>query len=199
MTDETPRFQALIADIDAANAADPRRDTVDGQAVARELVYAQRMSACLSRLYPAAPEALRIAARAQHIRRWEIARDGYPLGRDGYNAWRAACREHHATLASALMRQHGFSEAETAHVAKIIRKQDLKRDADSQALENVVAVVFAAHYLDAFMVTHKDYSDDKVAGILKKTMRKMDPVGHAALHALTLSPEAKRVVALALA
>ena len=191
-------LEAVIADIDAANASDPRLDVIDGVSRPREVVYAERMSACLAQMYPGASEALRIAARAQHICRWRIARDGYPLGREGYNAWRSACREHHATLTSTIMRRHGYREAQVAHVAKIIKKEELKRDPESQALENVVAVVFARHYLAEFVASHRDYDEAKLVGILKKTMRKMDAIGHDAVRALRLAPELRGVVEKAL-
>jgi len=192
------RLTAVIADIDAANAQDPRHDSVAGTSRPREVVYSERMSECLPRLYPDASEALRIAARAQHICRWQIPRQKYPLGREGYNAWRGACRDHHAALTSAIMRRHGYAENEIAQVAKIIRKEQLKRDPESQALENVVAVVFVEHYLDAFVAEHKDYDDAKLVDILKKTLRKMDATGHAAALALPLPAATVRLIDMAL-
>lgn len=198
MTPLSPRFDAVIADIDAANAQDPRQDHVAGTSRPREVVYSERMSECLPRLYPEASEALRIAARAQHICRWQIPRKDYPLGREGYNAWRSACRDHHATLTSAIMRRHGYADGEIAQVVKIIRKEQLKRDPESQALENVVAVVFVQHYLDEFIAEHKDYEDAKLADILKKTLRKMDSTGHAAALALKLPAATVRLMDMAL-
>lgn len=198
MTPLSPRLKAVIADIDAANAQDPRQDSVAGTLRPREVVYSERMSECLPRLYPEASEALRIAARAQHICRWQIPRDKYPLGREGYNAWRSACRDHHAALTSAIMRRHGYADGEIAQVVKIIRKEQLKRDPESQALENVVAVVFVQHYLDAFVADHKDYDDAKLADILKKTLRKMDSTGHAAALALPLPAATVRLIDMAL-
>ena len=198
MTDSFEHFWAVIAEIDACNARDPRQEIVGAGSRPYEVVYSQRMSECLSHLYPDASEELRIAARAQHICRWQIPRDSYPKGRDGYNTWRAACREHHATLAIEIMRRHGYAETQTAQVAKIIKKEELKRDGESQALENVVAVVFAEYYLAEFVATHPDYDDEKLVTILKKTLRKMDPVGHSAVLALPLSPQVKRVLDLAL-
>jgi hypothetical protein len=189
VTSSLPRFQAVIAEIDGANAADPRQ---------REVIYSERMSECLPRLYPEASEALRIAARAQHICRWQIPRDKYPLGREGYNAWRSACRDHHAALTSAIMRRHGYADSEVAQVVKIIRKEQLKRDPESQALENVVAVVFVQHYLDEFVATHKDYDEAKLADILRKTLRKMDTVGHAAALGLNLPEPTRRLIGIAL-
>jgi hypothetical protein len=198
VTHLSSRFQPVIAEIDAANAQDPRRDQVDGALRPREVVYSERMSACLSRLYPEASEALRIAARAQHICRWQIPRQKYPLGREGYNAWRAACRDHHAALTSAILRRHGYADDEIAQVVKIIRKEQLKRDPESQALENVVAVVFVQHYLDEFIAEHKDYDDAKLADILKKTLRKMDATGHTAVLGLNLPAATVRLIEFAL-
>lgn len=191
------RFQAVIAEIDGMNAGDPRQLMSGGKSRPREVVYAEQMTACLAQLYPAASEELRIAARAQHICRWQISRADYPLGRDGYNLWRAACREHHAGLASGIMRRHGYDDSQIRQVAKIIRKEELKRDAESQALENVVAVVFARHYLEEFAAAHSDYDEEKLVGILRKTLRKMDAVGHAAVRAVKLAPDLQRAVEIA--
>ncbi len=198
MTPLSPRFQTVIAEIDAANAHDPRQDNVGGTSRPREVVYSERLSECLSRLYPEASEALRIAARAQHICRWQIPRHDYPLGREGYNAWRSACRDHHAALTSAIMRRHGYADDEIAQVARIIRKEQLKRDPESQALENVVGVVFVHHYLDEFVAGHEDYGEAKLADILRKTLRKMDPAGHAAVLALPLPAATGRIIDIAL-
>jgi hypothetical protein len=198
VTPYSPRFQAAITDIDAANALDPRQDNVAGTLRPREVLYSERMSECLAQVYPEASEVLRIAARAQHICRWQIPRDRYPLGRDGYNAWRSACRDHHAALTSVIMRRHGYAEGEIAQVVKIIRKEQLKRDPESQALENVVAVVFVQHYLDAFVADHKDYDEAKLADILRKTLRKMDPTGHAAALGLNLPEPTRRLIGMAL-
>ena len=200
MTTSIPsaRFLAVLAAIDRKNAEDPRQEAVGGTMRSREAVYAERMSECLLRLYPAASEELRIAARAQHICRWQIARDGFALGREGYNAWRAACRDHHAALITEIMRDHGNGDPEIARVVRLIRKQDLKRDPESQALENVVAAVFVEHYLGAFIEDHSDYGEAKLVGILRKTMRKMDAAGHAAVMTLDLPPSIRQLIAIAM-
>lgn len=191
----SPRYDTAIAAIDRLNAADPRMEP-DGSGTrrARELVYSDRMIECLPRLYPAASECLRLAARAQHICRWQIARGDFPLGREGYNAWRAACRDHHSALARRIMQDSGYPETDIAHVVKLIRKEELKRDAESQALENVVRVVFVTHYLEDFVTGHGDYDEAKLLGILRKTMRKLDGVGHAAIRDIPLPPAHKALV-----
>jgi hypothetical protein len=181
-----------MADFDAANARDLRLDA--GRP--RELVYAERMTACLASVYPDASEELKLATRAQHLCRWEIRRSDYAVGREGYAAWRLACRDHHALLANDIMRRHGYDEARCMQVARIIRKVDLKRDPEAQALENVAAVVFVQHYLNDFITDH-GYDDDRVVAILKKTLRKMDGVGHAAVLELVMPSQVRRLVELA--
>ncbi len=190
------RFNAVIAAIDAANAEDPRRVTVDGVERPFECVYAERMTETLERMYPDASELLRIAARAQHIRRWEIPRDSYPKGREGYNRWRTALRRMHADLVGGIMAEHGYGEDEITRVGRFLRKEALKRDADSQALENVVDVVFLQHYWDDFVSRYPDYDDDKLIDIVGKTLRKMSSRGHAAALELDM-PEAQRRIVLA--
>lgn len=190
-----PAFDATIAAIDAANAGDPRR--VDGRAFER--LYAERMSARLAALYPDASDLLKIAARAQHLRRWEIPRSDYPEGRRGYNDWRRACREHHARLVGEIMRAQGYDDAAIAHVGALIRKEQLKKDKESQALENVAALVFLEHYFDEFLVKHAGYADDKLIDILGKTLCKMSPKGHAAALDLPMNARARALVGAAIA
>jgi hypothetical protein len=193
------RFDAVIAEIDAANAADPRMVTAGGTSRPYELAYAERMSRELQHIYPDASELLRIAARAQHIRRWDVPRASFPEGRHGYNDWRNACREHHAKLVTAIMARHGYDEAEIAHVTMLIRKEKLKKDRESQALENVVAVVFLEHYFAEFDASHSGYDDAKMIDIIGKTLRKMSPKGHAAAMALPLPERTRKLIEAALA
>ncbi|MGD9544803.1 MAG: DUF4202 domain-containing protein [Methylocystis sp.] len=190
-----PALDATIAAIDAANADDPRRN--DGRAF--ELVYAERMSARLAELYPDASDLLKIATRAQHLRRWEIERATYEDGRRGYNDWRRACRIHHADLAAEIMRANGYDAPAVAHVGALIRKEQLKKDPESQALENIAAIVFLEHYFDDFLEKHRDYADGKLVDILGKTLCKMSPKGHAAALALPLPPRARSLVEAAIA
>lgn len=192
-------LESVIAAIDAANANDPRVVRVDGAERPFECVYAERMSARLAALYPDASELLKIAARAQHLRRWEIARSAYPEGRRGYNDWRRDCRTHHARLAADMMRAQGFEEAAIAHVGALIRKEQLKKDPESQALENVAAIVFLEHYFDEFLAKHHGYDDDKIIDILGKTLCKMSPKGHAAALSAPMPDRARRLVGAAVA
>ena len=192
------RLAATLEAIDAANAEDPRRVlTSDGEA-AFEQLYAQRMSETLARVYPDASDLLQIAARAQHLRRWEIPRADFPQGRQGYNDWRKTCRAHHAQRAGAIMSALRWSEEDTARVGALIRKERLKKDPEAQALENVAALVFLERYFDDFLLKYQGYDDEKIVDILGKTLCKMSPRGHAAALALSLAPRARALVAEAL-
>lgn len=193
------RFEDLIAAIDAANADDPRKVEIDGAPRSFEIVYSEHMTNRLAALYPDASELLKIAARAQHLRRWDIPRENFPQGRHGYNDWRKECRIHHARLVGELMRAQGYDEEAAAHVGSLIRKEKLKKERESQALENVAAIVFLEHYFDDFHEKYKDYDDDKIVDILGKTLCKMSPKGHAAALALPLPERTRALVAAAIA
>jgi hypothetical protein len=184
MTARRKRLAAVLRDIDAANAEDPRTLVVGGTRRAYEIVYSDRMSERLAKMYPGASELLQIAARAQHIRRWDNPRSSYPEGRNGYNDWRRACREHHAELISVILTRHSYAVADIAHVAKLIKKEQLKKDRESQALENVVDVVFVEHYIEEFLAKYSGYDEDKLVDIVGKILRRMSPKGHAEVLAL---------------
>jgi TusE/DsrC/DsvC family sulfur relay protein len=198
MVETSRRYEMVIAAIDAANSRDPRTVAEAGASRPYEVVYSERMNRRLALMYPQASELLRIAAHGQHIRRFDIPRADYPPGREGYNEWRRACREHHARLLADLMRRHGYDAAEIEHVARMVRKEQLKKDKDSQALENVVDVVFLEHYLEEFLGSHSRYDDAKVIDIIGKTLRKMSPHGHRAALGLELPQRTRRLLLAAI-
>ncbi|HEY8241111.1 MAG TPA: DUF4202 family protein, partial [Kiritimatiellia bacterium] len=105
------RFQSAIAAIDAVNEADPRRiDTPQGPRPF-ELHYARRLTHWTSKLAPQASEALALAARGQHVARWEIPRDQYPDGLKGYTEWRETLKQFHAGKLEVILRKGGYDDA----------------------------------------------------------------------------------------
>lgn len=182
------RFERAIARIDAAHAEDPGVETVDGTARPGELVYAQRMSRMLERFAPEASEAVRLAVRCQHIRRWEIPRTSYPATPAGYKDWRARLLVLQAEVASGILREAGYDEAMIGQVARLMRKEGIKRDADAQLLEDVAALVFMEHHLADFARRHTQYDESKLLDILRKTLRKMSPNGRRAAADLVDAP-----------
>lgn len=186
-TPPSPPFAAALAAIDAANAQDP---------LGKELLYSRRMSAWLDRLEPAASEALRLAARAQHVRRWVIPRSDYPQDRVGYLTWRTTLYRFHAEQAADLLRQARYDEETIARVGSLVRKERIKSDPEAQALEDVICLVFLENYFAEFAAGH---DPDKVVGILRKTWKKMSDRGRAEALRLEMPAEARRLVERALA
>ena len=190
------RFDAAMAQLDALHAEDPRMETVDGEEVPYELLYAQRMSEWLERLRGDASETLQLAVRAQHLKRWEVPRDSYPMDRPGYHAWRTGLKTRQADMAAEVLRQAGYDEADCARVAALVRKEDLKNDEETRALEDAACLVFLQDYYAPFAAEH---DDDKVLGILRKTLRKMSAEGHRLAGEIVLEGRARALVEKAVA
>ena len=177
---KTPeRFERALAAIDAANAGDPI--IASGADLPRAVLYGRRMSARLALLAPDASEILQLAARAQHIRRWAIARDEFPEGREGYHRWRRRLYAFHAEMAAEVLEATGYGEATITRVGELLRKRRLNADPEAQTLEDVACLVFLEHELAEFATKHHD---EKLIDILRRTWKKMSPRGQAA--ALTL-------------
>ena len=190
------RFAAAIAAFDDANRADPTLVDVAGEKAPKELVYARQMTGWLIRLAPDASEALRLAVRAQHIRRWETPRSDYPEGRAGYLEWRSGLTRFHARVAGEILERVGYDAAITGRVQALLRKQRLKRDPEVQTLEDVACLVFLDHYFAAFS---KQHGREKIIGILRKTWSKMSSAGHDAARGLDLDDDARALLDEALA
>lgn len=175
----TDRLAAVLAAIDAANAADPARE--DGQPA--ELLYGRRMSEVLAEFAPAASVHLRIAARGQHVERWTRPRSAAPDGRAGYLRWREELKRFHAGRVEGFMADAGWPGPDRERVASLIRKEGIKRDAEAQTLEDVICLVFIRWYFADFAGKHPQ---EKVRDIVAKTGRKMSPEGRRAALALGL-------------
>jgi hypothetical protein len=186
------KFGRAIAAIDAVHAEDPEKDAA-GEA--RELVYARRMSAWLEKLAPDASEALRLATRCQHLRRWAIPRAGYPEGKIGYLRWRKEEALAHAALAGEILARAGYG-AEVKHVQSLIKKERIKHDAEAQLLEDAACLVFLEYEFAGFAGKH---AEAKLVDILRKTWAKMSPLGQRQALGLQLPEPLRAIVGKALA
>jgi len=169
---------------DAANSKDPFTETVAGKTFPKELLYAQRMSEQLNDFEPNPPETVQLAVRCQHICRWEIPRDSYEMNRAGYLTWRRDLAKFHAKRASEILKEVGYDDTIIDEVASLLQKKQLKKNADTQLLEDVVCLVFLNHYFEKFS---QKYSEQKLIDILQKTWKKMSSKGHKAALKLNLS------------
>jgi hypothetical protein len=192
---ENERFQSAISCFDSANNEDPRRVVYQDHEYPYELLYAQRMTHWLERLAPRASEVLRLAARSQHICRWQIPRSEYPLGRAGYHRWRTRLYGFHAEKAAVILREVGYDEESATRVAQMLQKENLKSDPEMQLLEDMICLVFLENYFAEFS---KEHEPAKVVGILRKTWGKMSPQGREAAVGLKMSAEARQLLDQAL-
>lgn len=189
------KFDQAIERIDGNNSQDPHMEKEKGKEIPKELLYAKRMTATLLDFHPKASQELQIAARAQHICRWTVPRHTYPMNRAGYLKWREDLKKTHARLTDEILKEVGFEKEFRDRVSFLIRKRLIKKDKESQILEDVVCLVFLRHYFDEFAGKHQD---DKVVDIIRKTWEKMSPQGHQAALKVPLSPKSQALVEEAL-
>ena len=199
MVSNDARFQQAMDKFDAANAQDPNKEIFEGRAYPKELLYARRMTAMLEQFAPDASEAVKLAARSQHICRWQSPRDAYPMDLTGYKKWRTDLYSFHAETAGDILREVGYDNAMVTRVQALLRKEKLKVNPETQMLEDVIDLVFLQYYLADFVSKYSHYEEEKLLDILRKTWRKMSDNGHAAALKLDFTPELRAVVQKALA
>jgi hypothetical protein len=191
------RFAAAVAAIDAANAADPNLLQTAAGPRPKELVHAELLTAWVRRLRPDASEALLLAARAHHLRRWTLPRRSYPAGRQGYLRWRRDLHRFHAGEAARLLADAGYDPAFCARVGQIVRKERLTQDPEVQTLEDGLCLVFLELQLDE--LTDRLADPDKMVEVLRKSWRKMSAPGRELALTLNLSDAGRELVRRALA
>ena len=183
------------ARFDLINSEDPNTVEVNGVARPRELLFAERLEAWVRKVDPTASDALLLASRCQHIKRWAFPRAEYPQGRVGYLKWRKDLTHKHAEIAATVMSELGITADTIAQVRAINLKEGLKTNPDSQAMEDALCLSFLEHEFAEFSAK---YDDDKVIDIVQKTWRKMSPRGHELALTLPLQGRAKDLVGRAL-
>src|SRR5271156_3907128 len=168
----SPPFQRAIERIDAENARDPNMEPCDGAAQPRELLYARRLTGWLLKLAPDASETLRLAARCQHICRWMIPRESYPMTKAGYLRWRNDLKNFHAKKAGEILAQAGCDEAVIKKVQDLNLKKNFPGDLESRVLEDALCLVFLEFQLAGLA---EKTAEDKMINAIQKTWKKMTP------------------------
>ncbi|TDP02026.1 DUF4202 domain-containing protein [Flavobacterium sp. 245] len=171
----TTPFQKASEWIDAENAQDPNIETDQNTEYPKELLYSNRMYERLMQFEPEASEEIQIASKAQHICRWKVARESYQMDRVGYLRWREELKKFHAKLTAEILEKAGYAPEFIDRVSFLIEKKLLKKDAETQLLEDVICLVFLEYYLDPFVHKH---DEEKLKNIIKKTWDKMSDKGH---------------------
>jgi Domain of unknown function (DUF4202) len=166
------RFDRATAAIDAANADDPND---------KELRHAELATKWVRRLRPDAGEALLLAARGHHIRRWTVPRDSYPEGRRGYLRWRRDLQRQHAADLAQILEAEGYDEAMVYRVEDIVQKRQLATDPEVQTFEDALCLVFVEDQLAEFSPR---VDAAKLKEIIEKTLEKMSPEGRTLVNEL---------------
>lgn len=181
----TTAYDAARSKIDALHRADPtyeahqhgeQLDAVD------ELQYADSMERWATHLLTSQPtdqaplnaNLVRLAARCQHLERFNTPRSSYPEGKAGYLRWRSRLYILQADKARDVLLECGVQREEAEQVHKWVRKGDLKagqqaqNDVGSQLLEDAAVLVFLEKEITGFAQKHKEYTEDKFVEILVK-------------------------------
>ena len=192
-------YDHVIAAIDAAHSLDPTSHTLpSGETVPYELHYAEQMTLYLSKLSSTPPSSpLSIAIRAQHFRRWEVPRSSYPEGRTAYLKWRTDQKTRAATQVKQICLDNGITEDEANRVAALIRKENLKKDDETQQLEDAACLVFLDNQFEGFERGFEG-GEEKMLGILRKTWGKMSERGRQEALKLDVGERGKMLLGKAL-
>jgi hypothetical protein len=194
--DQRPsRFDAAIARFDAENAKDPKHVQCDGVDQPYELVYSSWLTDWVMRLAPEASEPLRLAARCQHLCRWEIPRDSYPATRAGYLKWRQVLKEFHADKAAEILRAVGYDDETIRQVRDLNLKKNFPADADCRVLEDALCLVFLERQ---FTELAAKTTEEKMITALQKCWGKMTEPARTLALGLNYSEPEKRLLQLAL-
>lgn len=185
------KLEQAFEKFDTYNKQDPHTYVWKTNSYPQEYFLALKLHETVMQLNPQASEALQLASRSQHIGRWEIPRDQYPLGRSGYLEWRRVLANYHAEKASAMLSEVGYDPTEIERVQQLILKKKIKVDAEVQTLENALCLVFLTYQYEDFF---PKYTADKIVNILRKSLLKMDEKGRAEALKLQYSDEGLKYI-----
>ena len=186
------KFHAASARFDAENSRDPNSE--NGRP--RELLYAKRLTDWVLKLCPAASEPLRLAARCQHICRWESPRENYPMTRPGYLKWRADLKKFHAEKSGTILREVSYDDETIRRVQDLNLKKNFPADAEARVLEDALCLVFLEFQLAALAAKS---DDEKLINALRKSWEKMTEAARAEALKLNYGEREQNLIGRALA
>jgi hypothetical protein len=185
------KFTGASRRFDYENGRDPNQES--GRP--REQLYAERLTDWVLRLSPDASEALRLAARCQHICRWQSPRESQPMTRAGYLKWRAELKKFHAAKSGAILREAGYDDATIRRVQELNLKQNFPADAECRVLEDALCLVFLEFQFAALAAKSED---EKMINALRKSWAKMTDAARAEALKLNFGPREQHLLERAL-
>ena len=166
------KFAAALRRFDEENSRDPNRENSQP----RELLYAQRLTNWVLKLCPDAREELYLAARCQHICRWQSPRENYPMTRAGYLKWRSDLKKFHAQKSGEILREVGYDDEAIRRVQDLNLKKNFPSDSETRVLEDALCLVFLEfQFADLAAKT----AEDKTINALQKSWGKMTEAARA--------------------
>ncbi len=189
------RFATAIAAIDAGNADDPNLVTIRGRTGPKEVLHAELVSEWVVRLRPGADEALLLAARGHHFRRWTVPRASAPAGRAGYLRWRKARQQDQARELGEVLTGAGYDAEAVQRVQALVRKENLARDPEVQTLEDALCLVFLETQLADVAAR---LEPEVLTRVLARTAAKMSDHGRAVIVDVPLDAGARGILDAAL-
>lgn len=191
MPQSAPSLETILALIDAANAQDPNRH--DDRPLAQ--LQGERATHWVTQLTStgaaAASDAVVVAARGHHLRRWEFPRSDFPAGRPGYLRWRREAKQRHAGLIGDIVTDAGWPQDQRAEVERLTKRQGLGTDASTQLVEDAACLVFLETQFED-MVSRTE--TEKMIDVVARTLKKMSPEAIALTAQIPLSTEAQNIV-----
>jgi hypothetical protein len=185
-SDPGQRYATAATAIDAANADDPTMVSVRGATGPLAQVHGQLADEWVTRLSEGpgdGDELVRLAARAHHLRRWEMPRTEYLAGRAGYLRWRRDQKKRHATDVADILGEIGFEQSAIERVGALIRREGLGTDPETQLVEDAACLVFIETQLSSVA---QRFDREHLLEVIRKTARKMSPAALAAVSEIQL-------------
>lgn len=189
-------IEEAYEEFDLYNASDPSLADYNGHMIPKSVIYGLRMSQCLEAYHPDASIEVKLAARSQHIGRWEIARSKYPMDKKGYHTWRTTLAEHHANIAGKILKELKYDPELIEKVKFLLQKKDLKNNPETQLLEDTIFLVFVRFYINEFAEKH---DDEKMVDIIYKTLKKVSAKAIEKAGEIKMSDRISKLVGIAAA
>lgn len=184
-------YQKACLAIDEVHAKDVNKELVDGVEVPAELIYSRRMLKVLNEFSVDADYKMKLAAQCQHLERWAIARNLYPMDKKGYYQWRKAVLDYQLTRMTGVLGDSGITANNIQQISDILQNRGKKEHIEGQVLEDVACIVFVEWYLPAFAEKHEP---EKVIDIVRKTTRKISEEGMMAISGRKLSASVQEIL-----
>ncbi|MDO9175789.1 MAG: DUF4202 domain-containing protein, partial [Actinomycetota bacterium] len=159
-------------------------------------VHGRLAAEWVAQLHPDTHESWLLAARAHHLRRWELPRAQYPEGKAGYLRWKRDQRQRHGRDIGELLATVGYDPESIERVQALVRRDQLATDPGSQAVEDAACLVFIETQL-ADIASKLDH--DHLIDVIRKTAKKMSPAALAAVAQIPLGEAEQSLLAAALA